>query len=98
MIVISMRYFNKQYQVLCNFFGRLVTLVEKKSGNMERSTACATWHVGSSHFLGEQIRRNPRSHLIYAFVWVTLLLWQIIEITGYYLLKYAALTKAQNWL
>ncbi len=43
-----------------------------------------------------QRRRSQRIHIIHAFVWVTVLLWQIMAITGNNLLKFVALTTAQK--
>jgi hypothetical protein len=55
-----------------------------REGYREKAIACAILHHFESYlFLWEQKRRNPLILMLYASVKVIMLLWKIIENTGF---------------
>jgi hypothetical protein len=65
-----------------------------KNGYREKAIACAILHhLEPSHFLGEQKRRNPLILMLYVSVKVIVLVWKIMENTGFILDILSALTK-----
>jgi hypothetical protein len=69
------------------------------NGYREKSIACAILHhFESSLFLGEQRRRNPRLLTLHASVKVIMLVWKIMENTGFILDISSALTTTQKQL
>jgi hypothetical protein len=68
-----------------------------RNGYREKSIACAILHhLKSSFFLREQRRRNPLFLMLYVFVKVIVLVWKIMENTGFILDILSALIKNKN--
>jgi hypothetical protein len=70
-----------------------------RNGYREKAIACAILHhLESYFFLWEQRRRNPLILMLHASVKVIVLMWKIMENTGFILDILSALTKTQKQL
>ncbi len=66
-----------------------------RNGYREKAIACAILHH-LDLFLWEQKRRNPLILMLYASVKVIVLVWKIMENTGFILNILSALTRTPN--
>jgi hypothetical protein len=70
-----------------------------RNGYREKAIACAILHHLESYlFLWEQKRRNPLILMLYASVKVMVLVWNIMDNTGFILDISSTLTRTQKQL
>ena len=80
-------------------FGQFNDIIGDEDGYREKAIACAILHHLESYlFLWEQKRRNPLILMLYASVKVIVLVWKIMENTGFILDILSALLRTPKQL